>query len=325
MVQDARVQEPQTGMYDPPLGRVADVERLLQVLALLRVADAGVPRGTLVAHVAEYAAAAAAMPTDGPARDQALEALNRKIWMDTGRLRDLGFSIANEAPEGSEARFVLRPTPWRVPVELNDREQALLSWVMRSTPEEDEAGFGPLTSSYDALLGTLPHGLGLVHAALAGQRSLVIESDGKEKVVEPVQLASYQGRWSLLVRFPGNEQVYGYRLDRLDVLRLGDVLAAAPERVDPLGVLDPTAWRKHDPRPVELRCDARDLALVASWFPRAECEEADYEAVLRFSSTNCEAVVDRVLGLAGAARLAAPDTAVTELRERLQWFVQEDA
>lgn len=318
------MQEPQTGMYDPPSGRVADVERLLQVLALLRAADTGVLRSTLVANVAEYAAAAA-IPTDGRAHDQGLEALNRKIWMDTGRLRDLGFAIENAAPEGLEARFVLRPTPWRVPVELDDREQALLSWVMRSTPEQDDDGFGPLTSSYDALLGALPHGLGLVHAALAGQRSLVIDRDGEEKVVEPVQLASYQGRWSLLVRFPNSAQVYGYRLDRLEVLRLGDVLPAAPERIDPLTVLDPTAWKKHEPRSVEIRCDTRDLPLVASWFPRAECDEAGYEAVLRFASTNCEAVVDRVLGLAGAARLVAPESAVDGLRGRLQWFVREDA
>ena len=317
------MQQPQTAMYDPPLGQVANVERLLQVLALLRASEGGVLRSTLIAQVAEYAADAAAVPADGPGRDKAVEALKRKTWLDVDRLRSLGFSIESDAPEGVESRFVLRPTPWRVPVDLDEQEQALLSWVMRrSAPEGVETGLPPLTSSYDSLLGTLPHGLGLVHAALAGRRGLVIEVEGQEKVVEPVQLASYQGRWSLLARFTGSDQVYGYRLDRLEVVRLGDVLPAAPERVDPLTVLDPTAWRKHEPLTVKIGCDARDLALVASWFPRAMSEVSQDDAVLTFDSTNCEAVVDRVLGLAGAAQLVAPASAVAALRERLQWYVQ---
>ena len=320
------MQQPQTGMYDPPLGQVANVERLLQVLALLRASETGVSRSTLIAQVAEYAADAAAVPADGPGRDRAVEALKRKTWLDMDRLRSLGFSIDSDAPEGVESRFFLRPTPWRVPVDLDEQEQALLSWVMRrSVPEGVQTGLPPLTSSYDSLLGTLPHGLGLVHAALAGRRSLVVEVDGQEKVVEPVQLASYQGRWSLLVRFPRNDQAYGYRLDRLEVVRLGDVLPVAPQRVDPLTVLDPTAWSKHEPAQVEIRCNPGDLPLVASWFPRATSEVSQAEAVLTFASTNCEAVVDRVLGLAGAARLVAPGSAVAELRRRLEWFVQEQA
>jgi hypothetical protein len=326
VVQDARVHEPQTGMYDPPLGRVADVERLLQVLALLRASEVGVLRSTLVEKVGADAADAAAAPAEGPTHDNAVEALKRKMWLNINRLRSLGFSIESDAPEGMESRFFLRPTPWRVPVDLDEQEQALLSWVMRrSAPVVDETAFAPLSSSYDSLLGTLPHGLGLVHAALAGRRSLVIEVDGQEKVVEPVQLASYQGRWSLLVRFPGSDQVYGYRLDRLEVVRLDDVLPAAPEKVDPLTVLDPTGWKKHDPLPVEIQCDARDLPLVRSWFPRAATGMTASEAALTFSSTNCEAVIDRVLGLAGAARLVAPDSAVAGLRQRLQWFVEEEA
>lgn len=312
-------------MYDPPQGRVADVERRLQVLALLRMHETGVRRSMLLEKVDEYRGDRTAVPVDeGRPRERALEALDAKVRRDLEALQLLGFGIEDLASTGLESVFVLRPTPWRVPLDLDDHERALLAWVMQASTGAEPPAVGEAIDprSYEGVLGQLPHGLGLVHVALAGARGLVVEVNGEEKVVEPVQLASYQGRWSLLVRFPGAERVYGYRLDRLDVLRVGEPLPMPPQRVDPLEVLDPTAWAKHDPLGVELRCDTRDRELVTSWFPRAACAASGDGTVLTFSTTNLEAVLDRVIGLAGAARLAAPAKAVEQLRVRLTDVVQ---
>ena len=310
-------------MHDPPKGRVANVERLLQVLALLRDSETGVLRSTIKSTVPEYATDLAAVPAaEGKARDKAVEALDKKVRLDLEALEELGFRIDDLAAPGAESRFVLRPTPWRLPLELDDPEQALLTWIMHAPQAAAALESGELEEapSYDSLLGTLPGGLGLVHAALAGRRALVIDLDGEEKVVEPAQLTSYQGRWFLLVRFPGADRVYGYRLDRLEVVGLAEPLAAAPVRVDPLDVLDPTMWPKNQPEDVELRCDAADAESVWSWFPRAKRETVGDEVALRFSCSHRAALLDRVIGLAGAARLVAPHVAVVELRERLEPF-----
>ena len=311
-------------MHDAPVGRVANVERLLQVLAMLRTSEAGVLRGAIKATVPEYAADLAAIPTtEGKLRDKAIEALDKKLRLDLEALEELGFGLDDLAAPGAESRFVLRPTPWRLPLELDDPEQAMLAWIMRAPADVEalESGEQEAAPSYDSLLGALPGGLGLVHAALAGRRALVVELGGEEKVVEPAQMASYQGRWFLLVRFPGSEQVYGYRLDRLEVVALGDPLPAAPVRVDPLDVLDPTAWAKNEAEDVELRCDLADADSVASWFPRARRETRGDEVVLAFSCSHREALLDRVIGLAGAVRLVGPEAAVELLRDRLAPFV----
>lgn len=311
-------------MHDPPKGRVANVERLLQVLAMLRTSETGVLRGTIKSTVPDYATEKAAIPAaEGSARDKAVEALDRKVLRDLEVLEELGFGIDDLAAPGAESRFVLRPTPWRLPLELDDVEQALLAWIMRAPGDVEalESGEQEAAPSYDSLLGALPGGLGLVHAALAGRRSLVIDVGGAEKVVEPAQLASYQGRWFLLVRFPGSEQAYGYRLDRLAVVALGDPLPEAPVRIDPLDVLDPTAWAKNEAEDVELRCDRADADSVASWFPRARREIQGEEVVLTFSCSHREALLDRVIGLAGAVRLVGPEEAVAQLRRRLTPFV----
>ena len=107
-----------TAMYDPPpSGRVANVERLLQVLAMLRTSEAGVLRGALKATVPDYAADLAAVPpAEGHVRDKALEALDKKLRLDLEALEELGFRIDDLATVGAESRFVLRPTPRRLPL-----------------------------------------------------------------------------------------------------------------------------------------------------------------------------------------------------------------
>ena len=304
-------------MYDPPTGMQARVERLLQVLAVLRAADLPVSRTTLVARVDDYREheqAARRTATDEE-QDRALEALRKKVNLDLEHLSGLGFSIADTARDGLESTWVLTPTPWRLPVELDEAEEVLLGWLLGAATGPAAAALPPAPD--EGLLGSLPSALDLAHAALAGRRRLVVRRHGEDRTVEPVQMHVRRGHWYLLVRYGPDSAAYGYRLDRLDVAGLGDVMTSPPEPVDALDVLDATAWRKHAPVDVELRCRFEDTAAVSSWFPRASVREHPSGTRLTFSSTNLEAVVDRVLGLAGAARLIAPPTAVEMMRTRL--------
>ena len=307
-------------MHTPHKGMPAKVERLLQVLAVLRTSELPVPRTALVARVDDYRhddrQAKALAP--GAAQDKAVEALHKKVNLDLQQLRGLGFSITDTATEGLASTYVLRPTPWRLPVLLEDVDETLLAWLLGTAPATGEATQQGLPPRPDAvLLGSLPSALDRVHAALAGRRRLVIEHHGERRVVEPVQMSVHAGRWFLLARYPGQPEPRGYRLDRLAVLEVGEHMVMAPEPVDAAVVLDATAWEVDDPVDVEIRCDPDDLAAVAARFPRAVVDQSAAEVVLTFPSTHVEAVLDRVLGLAGAARLVAPATAVEMLRTRL--------
>lgn len=291
------------------------VERLLQVLAVLRAADLPVHRAALIAKVDDYREDQELVDsaTPGRQREKAVEALHKKINLDLEHLRGLGFDITDTAGAGLPSTYVLTPTAWRLPLQLDAAEETALAWLLRAATADADPAALPVTT----LLGAVPTSLDLAHAALAGRRRLVIERDGLEKTVEPVQMHVRHGHWYLLVRYGPHSPTYGYRLDRLHVLRLGDVMPVAPPPVDVSDVLDATAWLKHPAQDVEIRCAFEDTAVVASWFPRASVREHPSATRLTFSSTNLEAVVDRVIGLAGAARLVAPATAVEAMRARL--------
>jgi predicted DNA-binding transcriptional regulator YafY len=296
---------------DRPVGRAADVDRLLQLLALLRAHEVGVSR-TTVEQLDRY-------------RDLSQDAADKAVARDLKHLRDLGFRIDSVSGPGQVSRWVLRTTPWRAPIALEEFDGALLAWVFR-TAQADEADLRLTTfSSYDSLTGSIPTAIGTLQAALAGQRSVVVDADGEDRVLEPAQLVVQSGRWTLLARYPGHDRVYGHRVDRLADVRLGEPLAAPPAPVESLDALDPTAWEEDEPVQVELRCAAEDLGMVVSWFPRAEVAEDGAEAVLRFEVRHRAALLDRVLGLAGAVRIVSPAEVVHALRDRLLPFVEEPA
>jgi hypothetical protein len=101
-------------MYDPPAGMPARVERLLQVLAVLRASELPVRRGTLVSKVDDYRQGRelAEATASVPAREKAVEALHKKVNLDLKQLRDLGFAITDNGRDG--ARVGLRPAPCAV-------------------------------------------------------------------------------------------------------------------------------------------------------------------------------------------------------------------
>lgn len=298
-------------------GRVREVERLLQVVTVLRAAEARpISRTRLSESVAEYAAAAA-----GDTR-------NKMMVRDQKRLRELGFAIEDVAPAGEESAYVLRDGAWRLPLDLEPLEQRLLVWVLAAAGAQAAEESSGVTAAEDlsSLLGVVPRGLDLAQAAIAGRRRLVVERDGRDVEFEPGLLASRHGRWFLLGRYVGEAEVKGPRLDRMLLVRLGEPMPTLVDIPDPEAVLDPTAWVYHEPRDAELCCATADLGAVSSWFPRAEVEEAEPGmSRLRFSYRHEAALVSRVIGLAGAVWIVSPTTAVTALREQLTAVVGDAA
>lgn len=281
------------------------VERLLQVLSVLRAAEGvAVPRASLVGRVAAYGALSGQF-----------DAQKKLMQNDHRALLSLGFQVEDVAPLGEESSFVLRPGPWHLPVALDPYEQGLLVWVMAAagaTAAEDE-----VVTDLSGLLGSVPRSLDVVQSALASGRALRVVRHGDEVDFAPGQLASRGGRWFVLGRYAGSTAVRGLRLDRMEVVGLGAPLAAAVEVGDPDEVLDQTAWGSHDPVDVELRCLTDDLGLVLSWFPRADVTTDGDETVLRFPVRNQQALVGRVIGLAGAVRIESPEQARTALRHQV--------
>lgn len=290
------------------MSRVDDVERLLQVLQVLRNAEGlPVPRPVLISKVTAYASSTA---------DE--RSLKKMIQRDQRDLVGLGFRVEEVAAPGEDSRLVLHAGTWRVPVELDEAEQALLVWVTAvagAAVAEDSAGPTDLSD----LLGRVPRELDIVQSAIARRLRIVVEREGDEVEFEPAQLASNRGRWFVLGRYAGSTKVLAPRLDGMVVLGLG---GPVPEPFDVGDVderLDQTAWDEHPPVDVELCCRTADLASVRSWFERATVEpREDGTSVLRFSTTNETAVVTRVIGLAGAVHVLAPESVASEIRRRAE-------
>ncbi|MDP3714572.1 MAG: WYL domain-containing protein [Mycobacteriales bacterium] len=290
------------------MSRVDDVERLLQVLQVLRNAEGWpVPRPALISKVSAYASSTA---------DN--RSLKKMIQRDVKDLVGLGFRVEEVADPGEDSRLVLHAGTWRVPVELDDAEQALLVWVTAvagAAVAEDSAGSADLSD----LLGRVPRELDLVQSAIARRLRIRVERDGDEVEFEPAELASRLGRWFVLGRYAGSTKVLAPRLDGLVVLGLGGPVPGPFEVGDVDERLDPTAWDEHPPVDVVLSCRTSDLSSVRSWFERASLEHReDGTSVLRFWATNEAAVVTRVIGLAGAVQVLAPDSVAAEIRQRAE-------
>lgn len=293
------------------MSRVDDVERLMQVLSVLRASEGfPVPRSRLVTTVTAYATSSADAAT-----------LKKMMDRDLAAMGDLGFRIENVAGAGAESAYVLHEGTWRLPIALEAAERSLLVWAMAAagTAGAEESLLMSAPSDLSSLLGSVPRSLDLAQAALAGGRSLRLVKDGEEVGFAPGLLAARHGRWFLLGRYDGDATVKAPRLDRLDVLGLGAPLSEPVEVGDADEVLDPTAWPSHEPRDAVLRCHPADLGAVSSWFPRAAVEVRDDQtAVLRFWYRNEEALLSRVLGLAGAAWVVGPASAVASVRAQVQ-------
>jgi predicted DNA-binding transcriptional regulator YafY len=304
-------------LNDKAVGRVADVERLLGVLALLRNNGGGwVSHPKLRSSVPAY--------RDSTADE---DSVARMMQRDMEALRNLGFAIDGETHEGTTARYRLQLTAWRVPLDLDRDEQRLLAWVMAAAGATNDPS--PPRSSLPSLvaagsggprLGAVPRALDAVHTALAERRQLVILHREAERTIEPVQLTVQNSRWFLIARYAGANRFYGFRLDRMTVLNVGDPVEREVTVPDPLTVIDNTAWQNHEPVDVELRCGAGDREWVAGWFPRAEVSVDGDEVALRMPVSNLEALLDRVLRFGGAVRVAAPERAVVLVRERAAMF-----
>lgn len=296
-------------------GRVREVERLLQVVTVLRASEGyPVPRQVLLERIPEY-------------RDATVdhESVKRMMANDRNRLREIGFQIDDVAGDGDTSAFVLRDAAWRLPLDLDAREQNLLTWVMAAAGSvAAEGALSSVPGDLSGLLGHMPRNFDLVQAAIASRRLLVIERDGKVTDFAPGRLASWYGRWFVIGRFGGEDVLKAPRLDRLEVLELGGPMTDPPVVVDPDQYLDQTAWDKHEPRTAVLRCRTADKAAIGSWFARAEvADHEDGTTTFTLAYRNEENLVTRVIGLTGVVWIESPPSAVTALREQVLSVVGE--
>ena len=291
------------------MGRVDDVERLLQVLAVLRAAERrAVPREELQSKVIAYARSTAD-----------LESIKKMIRLDVEEMNGMGFRIENVAPPGADSEYVLHEGSPLLPVDLDPGERSLLAWAMAAagaTAADD--GMTSLPMDLSVLLGALPRALDAAQSALASGRSLSIVWDGEAVDFRPAMLAARHGRWFLLGCFGDDTTVKAPHLDRIEVLGLGPPMESPVVVEDPDVVLDPTAWPAHEPRDAVIACRSEDLGAVTSWFPRAEVTVIGEQAELRFWYRKEESLVSRVIGLAGSAWIVSPPSAVEALRDQVE-------
>ena len=298
-------------------GRVREVERLLQVVTVLRAGDGyPVPRKVLLERIPEYREHHADPDT-----------VKRMMARDRQRLAEIGFQVDDVAGDGDTSAFVLRDAAWRLPLDLDAREQNLLTWVMAAAGAV--AAEGSLTSTpgdLSSLLGHTPRSFDLVQTAIANRRLLVIDRDGETTEFAPARLASRLGRWFVVGRYAGEEVLKAPRVDRLEVIELGGPMTDPPVVDDPDLYLDQTAWENHEWRTAVVRCRTADRPAVGSWFERAKAEEhADGTTTFTLDYRNEENLVTRVIGLAGVAWIESPPSAVQALREQVLAVVGEGA
>ena len=75
-----------------------------------------------------------------------------------------------------------------------------------------------------------------------------------------------------------------------------------------------------------LRCHSEDLGSVSLWFPRAGVESLDEQTPeLRFWYRNEEALVSRIIGLAGTAWVVEPASAVAGIRMQVEAVLGTDS
>lgn len=296
-------------------GRVREVERLLQVVTVLRAGDGyPVARRVLLERIPEYRQSGA-----DP------ESVKRMMANDRRRLAEIGFQVEDVAGEGDTSAFVLRDTAWRLPLDLDAREQNLLRWVMAAAGAVAAEG-SPTTAPDDlsGLLGHTPRSFDLVQTAIATRRLLVIERDGRETTFAPGRLANRQGRWFVVGRYDGEALLKAPRIDRLQLVALGAPMTDPPVVDDPDLYLDPTAWEAHEWRAATIRCRTADRPAVASWFARAEVtDHEDGTTTFALPYRNEGNLVTRVIGLAGAAWVEGPDSAVQAVRRQVLAVVGE--
>lgn len=295
------------------VSKVDEVERLMQVASVLQAAEFPVSRAELRSRVPGY--------RDSTAGD---DSVRKMMDRDFERLRGLGFDVLSVGDSGSDGEYALRAATWRLPVELDDAESGLLVWVMASAGAAAAEEHG--ATDLSGLIGTVPRALDQVQTAVARRRRLRLAKDGEEVDFFPLRLASRNGTWFVLGTYGASRAVKGARVDRLEVLAVGEPFRPSVDLPDVDEVLDPTAWAEHAPVDAEVRCRTADLGVVASWFPRAVQEDLpDGTTSLRFWVRNTEALVNRVLGLAGAAWIIAPAPAAEELRHKVQAVLEVSA
>ncbi len=293
------------------------LERLVNLVAALL----DTPRPLSRAEIAER--------IDGYSADP--EAFRRNFERDKDLLRQMGFPLVTEIPEGSgpeDAGYRIPRELYELPdPELDEPELTALRLAASAVQMEGEwsdalvRALRKLGGAADgAAAGGPPGGGGtalpagetaaVAFAAVSERRRLRFTYRGQERVVDPWRLSFHRGHWYLagLDHHRGEERLF--RLDRVEGRLEPSGPPAAFARPGPAQALPPPPWRmgEEEEQTARLWVDAEQ----AGWAAQALGDAAEVEhrpdgsAVFEFTVTSSGAFYSFVLGYLEHAEILGP-------------------
>lgn len=215
-----------------------------------------------------------------------------------GRLAD-----RNIAPEGSDARYVLRVRDNRLAVLLTPGERAALRQVLAQAVGDHSAP--------PPFLGELQH-------AVTDACLTTFSYRGTRRTVHPDALNATPSGWVLDAREDGTGQTKEFVTAWMSALDVGDP-GTATRLPDPVGRLDPLQWPLDEPVVVTLGVVPAFLDDVLYQLPGAEVVEtgAD-EVIVAVRVTNRAVCRARLYALGLRARVLGPPGAVADIVDNLR-------
>jgi hypothetical protein len=272
------------------------MERLIRILICLAEGDRwGVPIERLL-RMADL--------------DEDTDAARAQLRRDLAILRRGGWRIENVAPEGSDARYLLRVRDNRLAVLLTPGERASLRQVLALATGD--------RSAPPPFLGELQH-------AVTDACLTVFTYHGVRRTVHPEALYATPSGWVL----DGREDADGPSKEFVTAW-MGDLDVDDPGTADrltdpPPARLDPLQWPVDEPVEVALAVVPAFLDDVLYQFPGAEVGEVGpEEAIVTVRVTNRAVCRARLYALGLRARVLAPPGAVAAVVDNLRSVVGGD-
>lgn len=285
------------------------MERLVRLMALLRVAGEDGVSGEKLAEVAGFV---------GDAR---ADQLGRELR----HLSRLGWQIDNIADEGAHGRYRMRSVDNRLKVRLTPVQQRELQRAVLLADRRDLGrqlgldGDGPADVSADLSLAAHDATLATVLTAVRRRSLLRYRYSGSDRVVHPQSVTTQFGKWYLRGREDGGELIKNFVVGRMS-----NVVAEEPgsARRDPEAQhpgLHPMTWQVDTPVRVTLRTAPAYRLDVHRLLGEPAEEKVSGDVVeLQYDVTNRAALRTRLYELGTRVELVGPDDVRRELLDALR-------
>lgn len=283
------------------------MQRLVMVTSILTAAG---PHGRAALELAD---AVGYRGTDEGKREQ-LARLIRD-------LQAVGVDVSNVAPQGQEARWVLRPQDSRIRLAFTPDQQAELA---RAALLADRAlladGEGPATPppGIDVVVPRLPHDVDLVLRAVTARCLLAFDYNGKARQLDPVTMQRGVGGWAVSGRDRGSGEYRTFYLGRMSNVSAQAPGTAAEVADVPRGGTDPLSWRVDPPLDVTVRVDDRYGTDALTLLGEPMQRDAD---LWQYRVTNRWAFFSRLVELGERVWLIGPEPVRAQFAEMLRQVI----